>query len=146
MYPANCNSSARDVVSLLSPQQHGDTVQNAPIKLIRDNLLLVQGAPLYNCPHINENDSFQYYNPCLSLSQKNPPLCSNIQSIWSWSSNSKVLGVASGWMRSPSTRKRSELACTPLRWAYVSNTFDIFVDFLILKYVSSPVCDEHRSI
>ena len=77
-----------------------------------------------------------YENP---YKQQRPPDCSSMQSIWSWSSNSKVFGVSSFLMRSPSRRKRRELDWTPFRVAYVSKTFDIFVDFLILKKVSSPV-------
>ena len=42
-----------------------------------------------------------------------PPDCSSMQSIWSWSSSSNILGVWSGSIRSPSKRKRSELDWTP---------------------------------
>lgn len=80
------------------------------------------------------------------ISYKHPPLCSNIQSIWSWSSKSNESGVSSGFTLSPSTKKRSVVASTPFLLAYVCITFDIFVDFLILKNVSSPVYTSNKWI
>jgi len=62
-----------------------------------------------------------------------PPDCSSMQSIWSWSSNSSASGVCPSSIRSPSNRKRREEIWTPLRCAYVLKTFDILVVFLILK-------------
>jgi len=69
-----------------------------------------------------------------------PPVCSSIQSIWSWSSSSSCFGVWCPSTRSPSNRNRREPAATPFLCAYVSKTFDILVVRLILKKVSSPVC------
>lgn len=76
----------------------------------------------------------------LSHQELNPPCCSNMQSIWSWSSSSSDVGVWSPLTRSPSSRNRSAPTLTPFREAYVLNTFSIRVVFFTLKYVSSPVC------
>lgn len=69
-----------------------------------------------------------------------PPVWYNIQSIWSWSSKPNSVGVASFCTRVPSSKKRMELSSTPLRWAYVWNTFSMRVDIFTLKNVSSPDC------
>jgi hypothetical protein len=49
-------------------------------------------------------------------------------------------------MRSPSSRKRSDDSCSPLRRAYASKTLPIFVVFFTLNTVSSPVWSFTRTI
>lgn len=71
-----------------------------------------------------------------------PPCCSSMQSIWSWSSSSNDVGVSSAPTREPSRRNRKAATLTPFREAYVVNTFSIRVVFFTLKNVSSPVCCE----
>ena len=84
------NESSRWYYTSLQPNQ---TTHHATI--LTTTILTIQS--------INLQQSIQHH----------PPSCSRTQSIWSWSSNSRVLGVWSSAMRSPSNRKRRELLSTP---------------------------------